>query len=83
MLFTQTVHPPAGANPLIMVYSHAGFAAAVAVIIFGTWGLLRLATAAYIFLSPVVRKFYGEWRCPTDPPLLSKAAAPAARCATA
>jgi hypothetical protein len=33
---------------------------AVAVIIFGTWGLLLLATATYIFLSPVVRKFYGE-----------------------
>src|SRR5436190_14941345 len=25
MLLTQTVHPPAGANPLIMVASHAGF----------------------------------------------------------
>jgi len=27
MLGTKTVHPPAGANPLIMVYGHAGFSA--------------------------------------------------------
>lgn len=25
MLATKTVHPPAGANPLIMVHAHAGF----------------------------------------------------------
>jgi CBS-domain-containing membrane protein len=27
MLSTKTVHPPAGANPLIMIYGHAGFSA--------------------------------------------------------
>ena len=27
MLTTKTLHPPAGANPLIMVHSHAGFSA--------------------------------------------------------
>ncbi len=27
MLLTKTVHPPAGANPLIMLHAHAGFAA--------------------------------------------------------
>lgn len=27
MLTTGTVHPPAGANPLIMIYSHAGYSA--------------------------------------------------------
>ena len=27
MLLTQTVHPPAGANPMIMIYSHATLAA--------------------------------------------------------
>ena len=27
MLATRTVHPPAGANPLIMVHGHAGFSA--------------------------------------------------------
>jgi len=25
MLVTKTMHPPAGANPLIMIYEHAGF----------------------------------------------------------
>lgn len=34
--------------------------ASVLVVIFGAWGLLLLATAGYIFLSPVVRRFYGE-----------------------
>jgi CBS-domain-containing membrane protein len=27
MLLTKTVHPPAGANPLIMIYSHSGWSA--------------------------------------------------------
>jgi CBS-domain-containing membrane protein len=27
MLVTKTVHPPAGANPLIMIHEHAGFVA--------------------------------------------------------
>jgi CBS-domain-containing membrane protein len=27
MLVTKTVHPPAGANPLIMVHAHAGLSA--------------------------------------------------------
>lgn len=27
MKLTGTIHPPAGANPLIMIYSHAGFSA--------------------------------------------------------
>lgn len=46
MLLTRTVHPPAGANPLIMVHSHATFAA--------LWqpvglGVLVLAMVAFIW----------------------------------
>ena len=29
MLLTKTAHPPAGANPLIMVHGHSGFALAL------------------------------------------------------
>ena len=46
MLLTKTVHPPAGANPLIMVHSHASFAA--------LWhpvfvGIFSLAVVAFIW----------------------------------
>lgn len=30
MLISKTMHPPAGANPSIMIFSHAGFAGVMA-----------------------------------------------------
>ena len=46
MLLTRTVHPPAGANPLIMIYVHAGFGA--------MWnpafvGIVSLALVAFVW----------------------------------
>lgn len=46
LLLTKTVHPPAGANPLIMISSHAGF--------FDIWshvfvGVLVLAATTYVW----------------------------------
>ena len=46
MLVTKTVHPPAGANPLIMVHAHAG--------LFAVWqpvalGILILASIAAVW----------------------------------
>ncbi|HEY2928098.1 MAG TPA: HPP family protein [Albitalea sp.] len=46
MLLTQTVRPPAGANPLIMVYSHAGFAALWQPVLVG---VASLAVVAFIW----------------------------------
>ena len=43
MLLTKTVHPPAGANPLIMVYSHAGFAALWQPVFVGVFSLAAVA----------------------------------------
>jgi CBS-domain-containing membrane protein len=43
MLLTKTVHPPAGANPVIMVYSHAGFAALWQPVLIGVLGLAAVA----------------------------------------
>lgn len=46
MLLTKTVHPPAGANPLIMVYSHAGFASLWQPV---SVGVICLAAIAFIW----------------------------------
>jgi CBS-domain-containing membrane protein len=43
MLLTKTVHPPAGANPLIMVHAHAGFAAVWQPVVVGVFCLLVVA----------------------------------------
>jgi CBS-domain-containing membrane protein len=43
MLLTNTVHPPAGANPLIMVACHSGFAALWQPVFVGVLGLAAVA----------------------------------------
>lgn len=35
MLLTRTVHPPAGANPIVMVHAHAGWAALLQPVLLG------------------------------------------------
>jgi CBS-domain-containing membrane protein len=45
MLVTKTVHPPAGANPLIMVHEHAGFIA--------LWQPVGLGVAALVLVALV------------------------------
>ena len=60
MLLTGTVHPPAGANPLIMIHSHAGFAA--------LWnpvglGVVSLALVAVVWsrLTPGAAHYPCNW----------------------
>jgi CBS-domain-containing membrane protein len=67
MLLTKTVHPPAGANPLIMVHGHATASALwqpVAI------GILSLATVALIWsrLYPGLARYPVAWwdRSPTS-----------------
>jgi len=43
MLLTKTVHPPAGANPLIMVHAHAGFVALWQPVFVGVFCLAAVA----------------------------------------
>lgn len=43
MLLTKAVHPPAGANPIIMVYSHAGLAALWKPVFVGVFSLAVVA----------------------------------------
>ena len=45
MLVTKTVHPPAGANPILMVYAHAGFAALLQPVLVGVLSLAFVAIA--------------------------------------
>lgn len=60
MLITKTVHPPAGANPLIMVHTHAGLSA--------LWqpvglGVLTLALVAAVWsrLVPGMVHYPAKW----------------------
>lgn len=60
MLLTKTVHPPAGANPLIMIHEHAGLG--------GLWhpvlaGVVGLAVAAFVWsrLVPGLEKYPRAW----------------------
>jgi CBS-domain-containing membrane protein len=60
MLATKTVHPPAGANPLIMVHQHAGF--------FSLWqpvglGVIILALVAMVWsrILPGMNHYPIEW----------------------
>jgi CBS-domain-containing membrane protein len=64
MLVTRTVHPPAGANPLIMVHAHAGLSALwqpVAV------GVLALTVVAMIWsrLGPGMVHYPNKWLEPS------------------
>lgn len=69
MLITKTVHPPAGANPLIMVHGHANFIA--------LWqpvglGILILASVAVIWsrLAPGMVHYPTKW-LDKSPPFMS------------
>ena len=60
MLVTCTIHPPAGANPLIMIRAHAGFAVIGHSILAG---LLCLALIAYVWsrLRKGVTRYPTSW----------------------
>jgi CBS-domain-containing membrane protein len=46
MLLTRTVHPPAGANPVLMVYAHAGWGALLTPVLLG---VACLAAVAFVW----------------------------------
>jgi CBS-domain-containing membrane protein len=56
MLVTRTVHPPAGANPILMVHFHAGWMALFQPVLLGT-GLLILVAAAWSRLYPGLARY--------------------------
>lgn len=69
MLLTRTVHPPAGANPLIMIAGHAGFAALWKIVF---CGVFALAAVAFIWsrLLPGLVRYPAKWLDPSPPTTL-------------
>ena len=68
MLVTGTVHPPAGANPLIMVHSHAAFSALWQPVGVGV-AVLMLVAAIWSRLTPGVAHYPCNWRERSPPSL--------------
>jgi CBS-domain-containing membrane protein len=60
MLLTGTVHPPAGANPVIMIHSHAGFAALWNPVGLGVV-VLALVAAVWSRITPGVTSYPCNW----------------------
>ena len=60
MLVTKTVHPPAGANPILMVYAHAEFVALLQPVLVG---VLSLAFVAVVWsrLFPGLARYPVAW----------------------
>ena len=60
MLITQTVHPPAGANPLLMVQVHAGWSALLDPVLLGVVSL-GVAAALWSRLYPGLAHYPVAW----------------------
>jgi len=60
MLVTKTVHPPAGANPLIMVHEHAGLSALWQPVGLGVI-ILALVAAVWSRILPGVNHYPIRW----------------------
>ena len=68
MLVTGTVHPPAGANPLIMVHAHANLVALLNPVAAGV-GLLALVAFVWSRVLPGAIRYPASWRDRSPPSL--------------
>lgn len=68
MLATKTVHPPAGANPLIMVHAHAGLLAVFHPVGLGVL-ILALIAAGWSRLLPGMVRYPLSWMEKSPPSL--------------
>ena len=66
MLASKTMHPPAGANPSIMIFSHAGFAALWQPVFIGVTSLVVVA-AVWSRLFPGLAHYPVRWLDPSPP----------------
>lgn len=66
MLSTRTVHPPAGANPLIMVYGHASIGALFSTVLLGVAALVAVAVV-WSRLYPGLAAYPVKWNDPSPP----------------
>ena len=60
MLITKTVHPPAGANPILMIYAHAGWSALWQPVLIGVTSLAVVA-AVWSRLYPGLAHYPVKW----------------------
>jgi CBS-domain-containing membrane protein len=68
MLVTKTVHPPAGANPLLMLHAHAGFVAVLQPVALGVL-ILALVAAAWSRILPGAARYPFSWLEKSPPSL--------------
>ena len=68
LLITRTVHPPAGANPLIMIQAHANFSHIGLTVLVG---ISIITTVAWIWsrLGVGTKKYPVSWSQPSPPTL--------------
>jgi CBS-domain-containing membrane protein len=66
MLTTRTVHPPAGANPVLMVYVHASWPALWQPVLVGVLALAAVA-AVWSRLYPGLCRYPQAWWAPNPP----------------
>jgi len=64
MLLARAVHPPAGANPLIMIHEHASFSSLAGTVILGTLSLVLLAVI-WSRLYPGLAHYPVKWADPS------------------
>jgi len=69
MLVTRTVHPPAGANPLIMIHAHASMLAIWQPVTVGV-GILALVAALWSRMIPGMAHYPCQW-LEESPPFMS------------
>ena len=65
LLITRTVHPPAGANPIIMIQSQANFIHLFQIVLIGV-GVLALIACIWTWLTPgKVLRYPVKWNSPS------------------
>lgn len=69
MLVTRTVHPPAGANPILMIYVHAGWTALWQPLLLGV-GSLMLVAVVWSRLYPGLCRYPVALAEPSPPRVL-------------
>lgn len=66
MLLARTMHPPAGANPMLMIYVHAGWSTLVHPVLLGV-GSLALVAMVWSRLYPGLVHYPARWAEPSPP----------------
>jgi CBS-domain-containing membrane protein len=66
LLLTRCVHPPAGANPLIMIQAHASFIHLGVTVMVGV-SIIFLVTVIWTRLGIGMRKYPTSWTVPSPP----------------